>query len=82
MKPISIRNIPESTLAGLKRRAARHKRSLQQEVHVLLDEAASMAPVEESTEGGLKLYMVNTGQDLKWDREDLYTDDDAGLKNR
>jgi len=75
MKSLHIRSLDEEALLGLKRRAARHRRSLQKEVEVLLSDAARMVPKEALGESsplsGLK--MVRTGRKkLGWNREELY----------
>lgn len=44
MKSVLIRQIPEDVLDGLKKRASRHRRSLQQEILLLLEESARMQP--------------------------------------
>ena len=61
-------------MAGLKRRAQRHRRSLQKEVQVLLEEAARMQPVENEAAERLKLRRVRTGGTGTWTREDVYGD--------
>ncbi len=76
MKSIHIRGLHEDTLARLKHRARRHRRSLQKEVQTLLEDAAQMIPVEESTEPKLKLHIVHSGRsDSTWSREAIYHDD-------
>ena len=76
MKSILIRGLPEDTLARLKHRAKRHRRSLQKEVQALLEDAAQMIPAEESTEPTLKLHIVHSGKsDSTWSREAIYHDD-------
>lgn len=40
MPDILVRSLSEQTIGALKRRAERHKRSLQQEVHSILEESA------------------------------------------
>lgn len=78
MKSIHIRNLDDRTLIGLKRRAARHRRSLQKEVESLLDDAAQMVPVEERASLCEKLILktVSTGRPrAAWDRESIYGDD-------
>ena len=56
-------------MLGLKQRAERHRRSLQKEVQVLLEEAARMQPARG---GGLKLHLANTGNKGSWTREEIY----------
>jgi len=74
MKSVHIRDLKEETLLGLKRRAARHRRSLQKEMQVLLEEAASMAPPDGKED--FVLNIVSTGKDeSKWSRDEIYSDD-------
>jgi len=78
MKSIHIRNLDDNTLVGLKRRAARHRRSLQKEVESLLNDAAQMSPAEEPEPLSQKLILktVSTGRPKAvWDRESIYDDD-------
>ncbi len=42
MKDLLVRNIPEDVLVGLKARAVANKRSLQQELLIILEEAAGL----------------------------------------
>lgn len=74
MKSVHIRDLKEETLLGLKRRAARHRRSLQKEMQVLLEEAASMVPPDGKED--FVLNIVSTGKDeSKWSRDEIYLDD-------
>jgi plasmid stability protein len=78
MKSILIRQLDVETLEGLKRRARRHRRSLQKEVEALLHDAARMtlpeAPVDDSVLGGL--HTISSGKrNSSWPREALYGDD-------
>jgi plasmid stability protein len=74
MKSVHIRDLKEETLLGLKRRAARHRRSLQKEMQVLLEEAASMVPPDGKED--FVLNIVSTGKDeSKWSRDEIYSDD-------
>ncbi|MGC6456698.1 MAG: FitA-like ribbon-helix-helix domain-containing protein [Coraliomargaritaceae bacterium] len=80
MKSIHIREIDAATLDGLKRRAARHHRSLQKELVVLLKDAAEMAPSQDAmatkAEEKLFLHTVASGRpDANWSRESIYSDD-------
>jgi plasmid stability protein len=78
MKSLHIRGLDESVVEGLKRRARRHRRSLQKEVEVLLTDAAQMAPPEGATSTSMRelLHMVSTGrQDDHWGRDEIYGDD-------
>ncbi|RKX33592.1 MAG: hypothetical protein DRP71_09865 [Verrucomicrobia bacterium] len=76
MKSLHIRDLHEDTLSGLKRRAVRHRRSLQKEVKLLLEEAAQMLPDDAAPEADLKLHIVHSGnQSSSWRREAIYGDD-------
>ena len=74
MKSVHIRDLKEETLQGLKRRAARHRRSLQKEMQILLENAASMAPPEKKEE--LALNIVSSGKPKgHWSRDEIYSND-------
>ena len=78
MKSLHIRQIEESTLNALKRRAQRHRRSLQKEIESLLTDAARMEPRSEESGIGLRALIktVATGRsETGWSREELYGDD-------
>lgn len=68
---ILVRDVPPETLRALKRLARSHHRSLQGELHAILDRVARMAPPE--TEGPrLKLVTVRVGQATAWNRDEIY----------
>lgn len=71
MKSILIRDLDESTLAALKRLARYHNRSLQGELHDLLERAAKSARLVE-TPGELDLVTTRTGGDTSWPRSEMY----------
>jgi len=71
MKSIHIRDIDENVLDALKRLAGSHYRSLQGELHFILERAAVMAPPEDRTES-FSLNTVNTGRKTTWTREEIY----------
>ncbi len=73
MKAIHIRDIEPATLDALKRLARRHRRSLQGELHAILDQAVRLAPSEPDDEG-LHLVTVRTGGVSRWSRADIYGD--------
>jgi plasmid stability protein len=80
MPAIHIRDVPEETLAALKRRAARHRRSLQMELHDMLDRAARdeppLAPLPSIREELNMARDVSTSaSEDRWSREDIYGDD-------
>ena len=47
-----------------------HKRSLQREIHAILDKASRLAPDESGDE--LNLVIVNTGGTSTWSRVEIY----------
>jgi plasmid stability protein len=75
MPALHIRDVPEETVAALKRRAARHGRSVQQELRDVLEKVAA-----DGVPGGrprpLKLATVETGHVGPFDRADFYDDDE------
>lgn len=72
MKSIHIRDITPETLAALKRLARQHHRSLQGELHALLERAARMAPPVQ--EEALHLNTVHTGHAGTFSRDGIYGD--------
>jgi hypothetical protein len=73
MKSILIRDLPEQTLENLKQLAAYHHRSLQGELHRILEEASRRTPNLNS--GSFKIKTVNTGMQGTWSRDEIYSDD-------
>jgi hypothetical protein len=71
MKAIHIRDVEPATLDALKRLARSHRRSLQGELHAILDQAVRLAPREQE-DGILHLVTVKTGGTSRWSREDIY----------
>lgn len=71
MKSIHIRDVESATLDGLKRLARSHRRSLQGELHAILDQAVRLAPREQE-EDPLHLVTVKTVGTSRWSREDIY----------
>lgn len=73
MPAVQIRDLPPEVIAALKRRAARHERSLEGELRYLLamiareEPPASLPPIE------LKLSQASPG--TTWRREEIYDDD-------
>lgn len=70
MKSILIRDVEPEILDKIKRLARSHRRSLQGEIHAILDQAARLAP--EETRTTLELVTVNTGGTSRWSREEIY----------
>lgn len=75
MPALHIRDVPEETVAAIKRRAARHGRSVQQELREVLEAVAA-----EQVIGGrprpLTLRTVATGHVESFDRAEFYDDDE------
>ncbi len=74
MSSIHIRDIDEKTLLSLKRLAKRHHRSLQGELHCILEKASAL-DFEDDINEDLDLIIVNSGLKTRWRRDDLYEDD-------
>ncbi|MPY96568.1 MAG: Arc family DNA-binding protein [Actinophytocola sp.] len=74
MPAIHIRNVPEPTLAALRERAARHGRSMQQELLDILENAAAeSAPAQPPRP--IQLATTRTSVTATWRREDIYDDE-------
>ena len=71
MTAIHVRNVPEPVVTALRERAARHGRSMQQEVHNIL-EAAATAPPSLETPQPIRLTTVRTASTSTWDREGIF----------
>lgn len=69
MPAIHIRNVPESTLIALRERAARHGRSMQQELLSILDSAAA-EPIATRP-----FVTTRTSTTATWRREHIYNDE-------
>lgn len=74
MAAIHVRNIPEQVIAALRERAEWHGHSMQQEIRLILAEAAAQPPVGEGIEP-LRLTTVRTAGSSTWHREEIYGDD-------
>ena len=61
-------------MRALKRLARSHHRSLQGELSMILQRAASLAPPDDS-DGKLDLVTVKTGGATSWSREEIYDSD-------
>lgn len=72
MSSLHVRHINPSTLEALKRLARSHHRSLQGELHAILDQAARLAPCDDEEEGSLELIVVSTGRTGSWNRDEIY----------
>ena len=78
MTDLLVRNIPDDTLDSLKKRARRHRRSVQQEVLAILDEKAGEedAPSAAEVAARIREHLRASGRqfadsiaDLRADRE-------------
>jgi plasmid stability protein len=72
---LHIRDVPEETVAAIKRRAARHGRSVQQELREVLEKVAA-EPVAGGRPRRLSLRTVSTGQVGSFERADFYGDEE------
>ncbi|MDT0203300.1 FitA-like ribbon-helix-helix domain-containing protein [Nocardioides sp. AE5] len=75
MTALHIRDVPEETVAAIKRRAARRGHSVQQELREALDKLAA-EPVAGGRPLPLRLRTVATGRIDSFDRADFYDDDE------
>ena len=75
MQALHIRDVPDDVVAALKRRARASRRSLQGELLVALEEAASLAPPE-APPPPLELTLSKAAPTGTWSRAELYGDDD------
>lgn len=71
MSSILVRDVPPETLRALKRLARSHHRSLQGELHAILDRVAQMAPPD-TKRHRLDLVTVRVGQSASWNRDEIY----------
>jgi plasmid stability protein len=72
---LSIKNVPEETVAQLKLRAKRNHRSLQGELLALIDEAIGASSAKRMTIAELSAYVQSLGlktrdEATRWIRED------------
>ena len=75
MPAIHIRDIPETVLAALKRRAANNSRSLQGEIrHQLLLLAQESIDANPHPLPGLELTMSKAPDGQNWSRSEIYGD--------
>ena len=74
MKSILIRDIDQKTLYALKRLARAHNRSLQRELHEIVERAAAFAPTVEPV-STLDIITVKTEGESTWRREEIYGDE-------
>ncbi len=73
MSAIHIRNVSPEILEALKRRAKRHHRSLQQELHLILKNIAEAEPAGTPV-SPIRLHFSKAKTDSTWRREEIYDD--------
>jgi plasmid stability protein len=76
MPALHIRNVPEDTVAILKRRAARRGHSLEAELRGVLDDAAASGTRHERGSILDRIVTVSTGRTEPISRDEIYSDDD------
>lgn len=74
MSSINIRDVDDKVLTSLKRLAKRHHRSLQGELHDILEKASEL-DLEQAIDNELNLITVRSGFTGNWNREDIYDPD-------
>ncbi len=74
MPAIHVRDVPEDVVDALKRRAARHERSLQRELRHLLCSVAQEEPSAEPLPP-IELKLSAARPTSSWRREEIYRDD-------
>ena len=74
MPSVHIRDLPKPVLDALKRRARRNHRSLQGELHAVLEDAARATPPTEEL-APLTLKLSTSKSTRPWSREEIYDDD-------
>lgn len=75
MPAVHIRDVPEETVAAIKRRATRRGHSMQQELRDALQKLAAEPDVGPRPRP-LRLHTVATGRVDTFDRADFYDDDE------
>jgi plasmid stability protein len=75
MAAVQIRDVAPEVLAALKRRAARHERSLEGELRYILTSIAREEPPERSLPP-IDLKLAQAAPSTTWRREEIY--DDSG----
>lgn len=73
MKSILIRDLDPEIYGAIKKLADAHHRSMQGELHAILERAARMAPPAKPDE--LDLITVSTGRTAGWSRKEMYGSD-------
>jgi plasmid stability protein len=74
MPALQIRDVPPEVIASLKRRAARHERSLEGELRYILAAIAREEPPPPPLPA-LQLKLSPASPPATWSREEIYGDD-------
>jgi len=74
MSAVQIRDVPPEVIAALKRRAARHERSLEGELRYILAAIARDEPPPAPLLP-LRLKLSQASPTTTWGREEIYDDD-------
>ncbi len=75
MVAFNVRNVPEPVAAALRERASRHGRSLQQELLLILESAATEPASGTEALPPIRLKTVRTSGTSTWSRDEIYDDD-------
>ncbi len=75
MPAVHVRDVPSEVLAALKRRAARHDRSLQKELRRILVDAAEREPGPRRLPP-LHLTLSDAAPPTTWPRSEIYGEDE------
>lgn len=73
MTALHVRDVPESVVAALRERAARHGQSMQAEIRQILAAAAHETHPSE-VPAPVRLATVRAAVRSTWSREDVYAD--------
>ncbi|HEY3358055.1 MAG TPA: Arc family DNA-binding protein [Polyangia bacterium] len=73
MPSLQVRDLPAPVLDGLKQRAKLHHRSLQGELHAILEDAAR-ATLPAAEMKPLRLTLSTSRSTRPWHREEIYDD--------
>jgi len=74
MPAVQIRDVSPEVIAALKRRAARHERSLEGELRYILAVIAREEPPTTSPLPPVGLKMSQAAPSTTWRREEIYSD--------
>jgi len=75
MPAVQIRDVPSEVVAALKRRAARHERSLEGELRLILASIAREEPPSPPLPP-LQLKLSQASPPTTWGRDEIYGDDE------